>query len=1014
MRKTHLILLILVILMCNSLNITAQIPELWGMTSEGGEFSIGTIFKTDLQGNNYTVAHSINKYDAKYPRLSELCEASNGKLYGMTKNGGIFNMGVLFEYDPNNNSFLKLLDFDGSNGKWPYGSLVEASNGNLYGMTRNGGTTDLGVLFEYNPNTNQFTKKLDFDGLAKGRKPYGSLIQANNGKLYGMTTSGGTTDMGTLFEFDPSNSSYTKMLDFDGATNGSGPKGTLIQSSTGKLYGMTTYGGINNKGVLFEFDPTINSFSKHLDFDGTNNGKWPYGSLMESSNGILYGMTNSGGTNELGVLFEYNPSSSSYTKKVDFDSLTKGSNPQGSLIEANNAKIYGMTELGGTNNMGVLFEYDPSTSLFSKKLDFDDTNKGKNPLGSLMEASNGQLYGMTYKGGTNNRGVIFEYHPSTSSFIKVLDFDRAINGSSPFGSLMEAANGKLYAMTWKGGINNKGAIFEYNPSNDIYINIFSFDDTTSGKWPYGSLMEASNGNFYGTTTQGGANNKGVLFEFNPSTNAYTKKLDFDGTAKGTQPHGSLIEANNGKLYGLSAFGGTNDMGVLFEYDPSTNSYTKMLDFDGTLKGISPFSSLMEASNGNLYGMTTSGGINNLGVLFEFNISTIVYSKILDFDGSIKGASPRGSLMESSNGKLYGMTEWGGSNNKGVLFEYDPSNSSYTKMIDFDGTLKGAYPKGSLMEASNGKLYGMTNTGGANDFGVLFEYDNNTSTYAKKFDYNIPSVNPSFGHLIEVNTCYTVSNFSVTECESYTVPSGDETYTTIGNYSVMDTLTSSCGIDSVMTILVTILPQLTGTVNETLCYGESIIVNGTTYDANNLTGTEIFTNIGAFNCDSTVAVNLTILPAIDTTITTTSSSITANQTGATYQWLDCNNNYSIITGEIAITYTATTYGDYAVEITLGNCVDTSSCTNITLSGISENILFNEVSIYPNPSKGNVNIELGSLKNVSVIVYNSFGQLIYQKENINTPLFQFNLDESPGTYFIEIGLTNETREFTLIIK
>jgi uncharacterized repeat protein (TIGR03803 family) len=425
-------------------------------------------------------------------------------------------------------------------------------------------------------------------------------------------------------------------------------------------------------------------------------------------------------------------------------------------------------------------------------------------------------------------------------------------------------------------------------------------------------------------------------------------------------------------------------------------------------------------------------------------------------------------MEAANGKLYGMTSQGGASNLGVLFEYDPTTATYTKKIDFDGTTKGRYPYGSLMEATNGKIYGMTSSGGVFNKGVLFEFDPTTATYTKKLDYDgVNGQNPQYGHLIEVSTCYsTVSNFSVIKCTSYTVPSTDETYTTVGTYNVMDTIANSCGGDSIMTISLTLLPALTGTHNETVCFGDSIVVNGTTYDASNLTGTEVFTNIGANNCDSTVAVTLTILPeltgahnetvcfggsivvnnttydsnnltgtevftniganncdstvtvtltiepAIDVNVTTSSPNITSNQTGATYRWLDCNNNNSIIVGETGLTYTATANGDYAVEITVGNCVDTSACTTITGVGISENTVFNAVNIYPNPNKGIVNIELGDLKEVTVKVFNTNGQLVHQQENVNTPTYQFEITGAKGIYFIELSVDGLTKHFKVI--
>ncbi|MBE7443629.1 MAG: T9SS type A sorting domain-containing protein, partial [Flavobacteriales bacterium] len=399
--------LLLYIFVCfTTIQIHAQSPELWGMTFSGGINNVGTIFKTDSNGNNHVLVHEFIKYEGAFPKYTELCEASNGKLYG---------------------------------------------------MTREGGANEMGVLFEYEPSTNTYSKKLDFNGAANGRKPYGSLIQASNGKLYGMTSEGGTNDMGVLFEYDPTTSTYTKKLDFNDI-DGSYPQGSLMQASNGKLYGMTLGGGTNNFGVLFEYNPSTNTYTKKFDFNSTNGGE-PYGSLMQASNGKLYGMTR-GGINDIGVLFEFDPTTSTYTKKLDFNYID-GQYPFGSLMQASNGKLYGMTEVGGTNGMGVLFEYDPTTSTYTKKLDFNDID-GQYPFGSLMQASNGKLYGMTPEGGTNDMGVLFEYHPTTNTYTKKLDFN-GINGISPNGDLIEVTTNVIGI---KEQITNNIKIYP-NPSKGI-------------------------------------------------------------------------------------------------------------------------------------------------------------------------------------------------------------------------------------------------------------------------------------------------------------------------------------------------------------------------------------------------------------------------------------------------------------------------------------------------------------------------------------------------------------------
>ncbi|MBK6989498.1 MAG: hypothetical protein IPH33_15445 [Bacteroidetes bacterium] len=148
---------------------------------------------------------------------------------------------------------------------------------------------------------------------------------------------------------------------------------------------------------------------------------------------------------------------------------------------------------------------------------------------------------------------------------------------------------------------------------------------------------------------GGINNVGVLFNFNPVGNVYTKLIDLDAI-NGANPYGSLLQAGNGLLYGLTPSGGVNGAGVLFSFNPASNNFIKLFDFDGT-NGANPFASLIDAGNGLLYGTTRSGGVYGEGVLFSFNTAGNIYTKILDFDG-INGSVPTGSLSQASDSLLY--------------------------------------------------------------------------------------------------------------------------------------------------------------------------------------------------------------------------------------------------------------------------------------------------------------------------------------------------------------------------
>ena len=204
--------------------------------------------------------------------------------------------------------------------------------------------------------------------------------------------------------------------------------------------------------------------------------------------------------------------------------------------------------------------------------------------------------------------------------------------------------------------------------------------------------------------------------------------------------------------------------------------------------------------------------------------------------------------------------------------------------------------------------------------------------------------------------------------------------------------------------VEVLAPLTGSVTSTICNNDSVVVNGTTYNASNPSGTEVFTNVGPNGCDSTVTINLTVSPAIDNTTTVSGNTVTANETGATYQWLDCDNGNAVINGETSQSFTATVTGNYAVEITVGNCVDTSACENVTVVGIDE-LSKTAVTVYPNPTNGIITVDFSST--VSLVDYTLMsidGKTVAQGKFSGIKLM-LNLENEPkGIYFLKIE--NET--------
>ncbi|MFI5221979.1 MAG: choice-of-anchor tandem repeat GloVer-containing protein, partial [Bacteroidia bacterium] len=318
------------------------------------------------------------------------------------KKGFVISALVFFILFKTNAQYTKIFEFSSSDGYRLYGSLF-SDGAYFYGMTQLGGTNGYGVLFKINANFTSgltYSKMIDFDGTSNGGNPTGSIIWDGT-FLYGMTNAGGANNMGTIFKIKTDGTGFMKLKDLVGTATGGAPVGSIISDGT-FLYGMTQHGGTNNLGVIFKIKTDGTLFSKVLDFTGPN-GSNPRGSLI-SDGTFFYGMTKNGGTNDSGVVFKIKPDGTGYAKLLDFTGMN-GMSPGGSLI-LEGAFLYGMTRNGGTNGDGVIFKIQRDGTGYTKLLDFNGNN-GSSPEGDLLFDGT-FLNGMTAAGGVNGLGIIFK------------------------------------------------------------------------------------------------------------------------------------------------------------------------------------------------------------------------------------------------------------------------------------------------------------------------------------------------------------------------------------------------------------------------------------------------------------------------------------------------------------------------------------------------------------------------------------------------------------------------------
>jgi hypothetical protein len=248
------------------------------------------------------------------------------------------------------------------------------------------------------------------------------------------------------------------------------------------------------------------------------------------------------------------------------------------------------------------------------------------------------------------------------------------------------------------------------------------------------------------------------------------------------------------------------------------------------------------------------------------------------------------------------------------------------------------------------------------------------------------------------------------CPGQTYVLGTQTLNAGGTFS--ETFTSSTGCDSIVTLNLTLNATATGTDTRTECNSFTWI-NGTTYTANNNTATFNIVGGAATGCDSLVTLNLTINSVSNIATTLAGATITATNTGATYQWLDCNNNNAEIANETNQSFTATVNGSYAVELTQNGCVDTTACITIASVGIVENSFGDDMVVYPNPTNGNFSIDLGAIyENTQITITDISGRLIVSKNMTASQVLNLTIEEPAGIYFVTVQSENKKAVIHLV--
>lgn len=333
---------------------------------------------------------------------------TDGGLYGTTVAGGISNFGSVFRLNPDGTGFATLKSFLGANeGLGSYGGLALGTNGALYGTTYGGGTSNLGTVFKLDQKGDNFTVLHSFLGGADGANPWAGLLAGRNGAVYGTTYFANSATRGTVFRMDEDGSNYMILHNFTGNPDGQEPRGRLIESSDGRLYGTTVFGGSGFRGAVFSMDTNGGSYTV-FSFSGAGIGGGPEAGVMEASDGVLYGTLYDGGSNSLGIVFALTKDFGSFVVLRRFTGANgDGKWPNTELVEGTDGALYGLTEQGGSaNGPGTIFKLNKDGSGYTVLRIFDMTAGGYGPEGGFLKGPDGVFYGTTAYGGPG-AGCVF-------------------------------------------------------------------------------------------------------------------------------------------------------------------------------------------------------------------------------------------------------------------------------------------------------------------------------------------------------------------------------------------------------------------------------------------------------------------------------------------------------------------------------------------------------------------------------------------------------------------------------
>lgn len=1000
-KKSSVNILLAAVLLAFSFNVKAQ-NVLVGLTSNGGINGKGTAFQINTNGNNFSIINGFTDW-GNTPHGS-LFKDTDGNFYGMTSSGGTNNYGTIFKMTPAGEiTILRQLVY-ATDGGYPYGELIKGADGYLYGLTAAGGTNTYGTIFKIS-TSGDFTV-IRHLAYADGANPHGHLTLASDGNFYGITYSGGSTGAGAIFKLTPGGA-FSVIHSMVKATEGANSYASLTEGGDGNLYGTCYGGGQYGFGTIFKVTKAgVLTVLRHL--YSTTDGTYPQSDLLKAKDGFLYGTCYGGGPYGGGTIFKVS-NKGAYTVLKNLSVGADGGYPYGGIMQYNDTSFYGITRSGGPKSGGTIYRLT-TTGKYTIIHALDYNNEGSSSSSVPAKGNDGNLYAMASAGGLLNYGIIFK--TTTAGDFTILNtFNGSVQGNSPYGSFIKGKDSAYYCMANAGGAYGHGSIVKICGGTATVFH--SFNKATEGGFPKGSLLLASDGNFYGMTSTGGTKAYGTIFKIT-SAGVFTVIHDFITSTEGGSPAGSLIQARDGFLYGMTTGGGAGNAGTIFKLKTSGSNFTVVKSFVFATDGGSPQGSLLQANDSNFYGMTS-----NSGRIFKLT-PTGVYTNLHTFNSSYEGYNPMGSLIQGKDGYLYGTCSDGSASAAGTIFKAG-LDGSIKMVVALNNTTQGRMPKGALMQGPDGMLYGTTSIGGTYNAGTIFKLTTSGTLTVLRHLNMVTDGGNAYSTLI-----FAPINNLVADAKTASVNEDS---------NVQITLSGSGGSTLKYTIInKPIHGKLTGTAP------------AMTYTPNkNYSGKDSFSYLVKIGCIASAKafVSITVKPMPDTPVLTaignktvkkdSTLKFTAKATDAdagqkiTYSLIGAPAGATINATSGAFTWKATTVGTFTfkvratdngtpalydeeqIKVTVANTLAAMAAENFEVTETAS------VNIFPNPAHDILHISIpAGTDNVLARIIDANGKIIstYNLKNNGKANAEVNVSSLiNGIYFLQVqaGELKETLKF-----